>query len=247
MDHHQIVGRDEWITARKSYLAKEKALTKAYDELRGQLRELPWVRVEEKYVFDGPNGKETLGDLFGGRSQLIVNHFMLGPGWKEGCPGCSFGADQIEGALIHVLHRDLAYVAISRAPLPEIEAYKKRMGWHFKWVSSFGTDFNYDYHVSFTKDEIAKGQVYYNYELRPFQSEELQGTSVFFKDETGDIFHTYSRYARGGDPGIPAYGLLDITPKGRDETGPTHSLMDWVRRHDEYENSGVGSKGHHHH
>ena len=207
MDHHQIVSRDEWITARKAYLAKEKEFTKAYDELRGQLRELPWVRVEKKYVFEGPNGKETLGDLFGGRSQLIVNHFMLGPGWNEGCPGCSFGADQLEGALIHVQHRDLAYVAISRAPLAEIEAYKKRMGWHFKWVSSFGSDFNYDYHVSFTKDEIAKGQVYYNYELRPFQSEELQGISVFFKDESGDIFHTYSRYARGGDPGIPAYGL----------------------------------------
>jgi predicted dithiol-disulfide oxidoreductase (DUF899 family) len=239
--NHPTVSREEWIAARKAHLAKEKELTRAYDELSRQLRELPWVKVEKNYVFDGPNGKESLADLFGGRSQLIVNHFMLGPGWKEGCVGCSFGADQIEGALIHVAHRDLAYVAISRAPLSEIEAYKRRMGWRFKWVSSFGSDFNYDYHVSFTKDEIAKGEVYYNYETVKFQSEELQGT--------GDIFHTYSRYARGGDPGIPAYGLLDITPKGRDETGPTHSLIDWVRRHDKYDGAGsecgCGSKEQH--
>jgi predicted dithiol-disulfide oxidoreductase (DUF899 family) len=171
---------------------------------------------------------------------------MLGPGWKEGCVGCSFGADEVEGALIHVARRDLAYVVISRAPLAEIEAFKKRMGWRFKWVSSFGSDFNYDYHVSFTKDEIAKGEVYYNYQTQKFQSEELQGTSVFHKDETGDIFHTYSRYARGGDLGSGAYGLLDITPKGRDETGPNRNLTDWVRHHDKYETDGfVDSTGRH--
>jgi predicted dithiol-disulfide oxidoreductase (DUF899 family) len=243
MDHNQVISREEWLIARKTLLAKEKELTKAYDELNRQLRELPWVKVEKNYVFDGRNGKEKLADLFGGRSQLIVNHFMLGPGWKEGCVGCSFGADQVEGALTHVLHRDVAYVAISRAPLPEIEAFKKRMGWRFKWVSSFGSDFNYDYQVSFRKDEIAKGQVYYNYEMREFQSEELQGTSVFYKDKAGDIFHTYSRYARGGDPGIGVYSLLDITPKGRDETGPRHDLTDWVRHHDKYEAGDVlGSK-----
>ena len=247
MNHHPIVSRDEWIAARKAHLAKEKELTRAYDELSRQLRELPWVKVEKNYVFDGPNGKETLADLFGGRSQLIVNHFMLGPEWKEGCVGCSFGADEVEGALIHVAHRDLAYVVISRAPLAKIEAFKKRMGWRFKWVSSFGSDFNYDYHVSFTKDEIAKGEVYYNYQTQKFQSEELHGTSVFHKDETGDIFHTYSRYARGGDLGSGAYGLLDITPKGRDETGPNHNLTDWVRHHDKYEAGGsVDSTGRRH-
>jgi predicted dithiol-disulfide oxidoreductase (DUF899 family) len=243
MHHNQIVSREEWLVARKAYLAKEKAFTKAYDELSRQLRELPWVKVEKKYVFDGANGKETLADLFGGRSQLIINHFMLGPGWKEGCVGCSFGADQTEGALIHLAHRDVAYVVVSRAPLSEIEAYQKRMGWRFKWVSSNGSDFNYDYHVSFTKDEIAKGEVYYNYQTQKFQSEEDHGTSVFYKDEAGSIFHTYSRYGRSGDTGGGTYGLLDITPKGRDE-GPNENLTNWVRHHDKYEAGGfVDSTG----
>jgi predicted dithiol-disulfide oxidoreductase (DUF899 family) len=238
MTSNRVVTEEEWLVARKALLAKEKAFTKAYDELRRQLRELPWVKVEKNYVFDGPDGKETLGGLFGGRSQLIVNHFMLGPGWKEGCVGCSFGADQVEGALMHLAHRDLAYVVISRAPLNEIEAYKKRMGWRFKWISSHGSDFNFDYHVSFTPEEIATGKVYYNYDLRKFQSEEMQGTSVFYKNDKGEIFHTYSRYARGSDPGIAAYGLLDITPKGRDETGPNHNLTDWVRHRDRYGTGG---------
>jgi predicted dithiol-disulfide oxidoreductase (DUF899 family) len=234
MQHNRIVSRDEWLAARKEHLRQEKELTRLRDELSRQRRELPWLKVEKPYVFDGSGGKESLADLFDGRGQLVVNHFMLGPGWKEGCVGCSFGADHVGGALVHVEHHDVTYVAISRAPLPEIEAFKQRMGWRFKWVSSYGSDFNYDYHVSFTKDQIATGKVDYNYEMRDFQSEELQGTSVFYKDENGDIFHTYSSYARGSDVFLGAYALLDITPKGRNETGPHHNLTDWVRHHDRY-------------
>jgi predicted dithiol-disulfide oxidoreductase (DUF899 family) len=178
--------------------------------------------------------KQTLADLFDGRSQLVVNHFMLGPGWKEGCVGCSFGADHIEGALVHLEHHDVTVVVVSRAPLHEIEAYKKRMGWRFNWVSSYDSDFNYDYHVSFTKDDVTKGRVYYNFEMTEALIEELPGLSVFYKDAAGDIFHTYSSYARGAEELLGTYMVLDLTPKGRNETGPNHNLMDWVRRHDEY-------------
>ena len=239
MTHNPIVTREDWLAARKQHLSKEKEFTRLRDELSRQRRELPWVRVEKRYVFEGPNGKETLADLFDGRSQLIVDHFMLGPGWKEGCVGCSFGADHIGGALVHLEHHDVTLVVVSRAPLPEIEAFKKRMGWRFKWVSSYGSDFNYDYHVSFPKDDIAKGKVYYNYEIRDFQSDELPGTSVFYTDEAGDIFHTYSCYARGGDILLGTYNLLDLTPKGRNETGPNHNLTDWVRHHDRYDDDGL--------
>jgi predicted dithiol-disulfide oxidoreductase (DUF899 family) len=241
---HRIVSRDEWLVARKAHLAREKELTRLRDQLSAERRNLPWVRAEKSYVFDGPNGKETLADLFNGRSQLIVYHFMFGPGWKEGCVGCSFLADNIDGALVHLEHHDVTYVAVSRAPLPEIEAFKQRMGWRFKWVSSFGSDFNYDFHVSFTKDDIAKGEVYYNYGIRKFQSEEVSGRSVFYKDANGDIFHTYSSYARGGDMFLGTYVFLDITPKGRNETGPNHDLSDWVRHHDRYDAGGfVDSTG----
>jgi len=239
MTHNPIVTREEWLVARKQHLSKEKEFTRLRDELSRQRRELPWVRVEKRYVFEGPNGKETLADLFDGRSQLIVDHFMLGPGWKEGCVGCSFGADHIGGALVHLEHHDVTLVVVSRVPLPEIEAFKKRMGWRFKWVSSYGSAFNYDYHVSFPKDDIAKGKVYYNYEMRDFQSDELPGTSVFYRDEAGDIFHTYSCYARGGDILLGTYNLLDLTPKGRNETGPNHNLTDWVRHHDRYDDDGL--------
>jgi predicted dithiol-disulfide oxidoreductase (DUF899 family) len=213
---------------------RRKRVHPATRRLTAKCRELPWVKVEKEYVFDGPNGQETLADLFDGRSQLIVNHFMLGPGWKEGCVGCSFGADHDDGILVHLEHHDVAFVAISRAPLPEIEAFKKRMGWHFKWVSSYENDFNFDYHVSFTKDEIANGRVYYNYEFRDLQIEELPGTSMFYKDATGGIFHTYSAYARGSEMVGGVYGYLDHLPKGRNETGPNHDLTDWVRHHDKY-------------
>jgi predicted dithiol-disulfide oxidoreductase (DUF899 family) len=239
MATHNIVSREDWLVARKALLAKEKALTKARDALNRERRELPWVKVEKAYVFEGPDGKETLSDLFAGRSQLVVDHFMLGPGWNEGCVGCSFGADHVDGSLVHLEHHDVSMVAVSRAPLPEIQAFQKRMGWRFKWVSSFGSDFNYDYHVSFRPEEIATGKVFYNYELSDAQIDELPGTSVFYRDESGDIFHTYSTYARGSEVLLGTYHLLDLTPKGRNETGPRHNLTDWVRHHDRYEDRGA--------
>ncbi|HVP29140.1 MAG TPA: thioredoxin family protein [Myxococcota bacterium] len=235
MTEHRIVSRDEWLVARKQHLAREKELTRLRDELARERRELPWVRVEKEYVFEGPEGKRALSDLFQGRSQLVVYHFMLGPGWKEGCVGCSFTADHFEGPLLHLAQRDVTLVAVSRAPIAEIEAFRKRMGWRFPWVSSFGSDFNYDYHVSFTKGEIAKGEVYYNYEVRGLGSEELPGVSVFHKDTTGDVFHTYSCYARGGETLLGAYALLDIVPKGRGEAGPSRDMSDWLRHHDRYD------------
>jgi predicted dithiol-disulfide oxidoreductase (DUF899 family) len=235
MEQHKIASRAEWIAARQALLAKEKEFTRQRDALSAARRALPWVKIEKNYVFDGPKGKETLAELFDGRSQLVVDHFMLGPGWKAGCVGCSFGADHIEGGLVHLQHHDVSGVVVSRAPLAEIEAYRQRMGWRFKWVSSHGSDFNYDFHVSFTKDELAKGKVYYNYATIDGGMEELPGLSVFYKDETDAIFHTYSSYARGTEELATTYMVLDLTPKGRNETGPNHNLTDWVRRHDEYE------------
>src|SRR3989449_8585216 len=205
MQHNRIVSRDEWLVARKQLLAKEKELTRLRDQLSAERRELPWVKVEKRYVFDGPDGKQTLADLFGGRSQLIVYHFMFGPGWEEGCKSCSFLADHIDGSVVHLAQRDVTLLAVSRAPLSQIEAFKKRMGWRFKWVSSNGNDFNFDYQVSFTKDEMARGAVYYNYHLEKFPSDEAPGASVFYKDGSGDIFHTYSAYARGLDMLVGAY------------------------------------------
>jgi predicted dithiol-disulfide oxidoreductase (DUF899 family) len=231
MEQHKIVTKEEWLKARKAHLAKEKDLTRQRDELNRQLRELPWMKVEKRYVFEGPDGSETLADLFAGRSQLIVQHFVFGPGWKEGCVGCSFSADHMDGVLPHLEHHDVSFVAVARAPLAEIAPFHKRMGWGFKWVSSYGSDFNYDYHVSFTKEEIATGKVYYNYTMGDFQSEEMSGRSVFYKDAAGDIFHTYSSYARGGDHLLGAYNYFDLTPKGRSESA---NMSDWVRHHDKY-------------
>jgi predicted dithiol-disulfide oxidoreductase (DUF899 family) len=230
---HIVVSQNEWLAARKALLAKEKEFNKARDQLSAARRALPWVKVEKQYVFDGPAGKETLADLFGGKSQLIVYHFMLGPGWKQGCPSCSFLADHFDGAVIHLAQRDVTLVVVSRAPLAEIEAYKKRMDWKFKWVSSFGNDFNHDFHVSFTPEEKARGKVDYNYSLTEFPSEEAPGTSAFIKNEAGDVFHTYSSYARGLDMLIGTYNFLDLAPKGRDEDALPWSMA-WVRRHDEY-------------
>jgi predicted dithiol-disulfide oxidoreductase (DUF899 family) len=232
---HKIVSHTEWLEARKAHLAKEKELTRLRDQLSAERRALPWVKVEKEYVFDAAHGRKTLAELFDGRKQLIVHHFMLGPGWQAGCIGCSFTADHIEGALVHLEHHDVSVVNVSRAPLAEIEAYKKRMGWRVPWVSSNGSDFNYDYHVSFRPEEIASGKVCYNYDMRDFASEELSGLSVFYKDENGDIFHTYSSYARGYEMVDTSYMLLDMTPKGRNEAGPHYNLADWVRRHDEYD------------
>lgn len=230
---HAIVSQGEWLAARKALLAKEKEFTKARDALSAARRELPWVKIEKNYVFEGPKGKESLGDLFGTRSQLIVYHFMLGPGWAQGCPSCSYLADHFDGANIHLAQRDVSLVAVSRAPYAEIDNYKKRMGWKFKWVSSYGTDFNRDFRVSFTPEEKARGKVEYNYALREFPSEEAPGLSAFIKDD-GAVYHTYSAYARGLDILVGAYNFLDIAPKGRDE-GALPWTMAWVKRHDEYE------------
>jgi len=234
MQTHKTVSRDEWMAARRELLAKEKELLHATDAVKRQARELPWVKVDKAYVFDGPNGKETLSDLFAGRSQLIVKHFMLGPGWQEGCVGCSFGADQVEGSVVHLINHDVMFVAVSRAPYPEIAAYHERMGWKFKWVSSNGSDFNFDYHVSFTEADKARGKALYNFELHDYMSDEMPGYSVFYKDEAGDIFHTYSVFARGTEQIGGVYGFLDMTPKGRNEP-PGGNLTSWVRRHDEYD------------
>lgn len=206
------------------------------DELSRQRRELPWVRVEKNYIFDGPNGKETLADLFDGRSQLIIYHFMFGPGWAEGCPSCSFEADHFNSFIVHLNARDASMVAISRATFGEIQKFRQRMGWNFKWLSSNANDFNRDYRVSFTPEEMAKGEVDYNYTMQKFPREEAPGVSVFYKNAEGEIFHTYSTYGRGLDLLLGAYNFLDMTPKGRDEEGLAFS-MSWVRHHDKYEHS----------
>lgn len=231
MADHAIVSPEAWLIARKELLKKEKELTRLSDELTRQRRQLPWVKVETPYRFEGPAGMETLADLFDGRSQLIVYHFMFAPGWTEGCKGCSFISDHIDGANLHLAHHDVTVVAVSRAPLAEFEAFKKRMGWKFKWVSSAGSSFNYDYRVSFTKEEVARGKVPYNYGMSEHAAEDLHGLSVFSKNEAGDVFHTYSTYTRGGDILLGAHNFLDLTPKGRDES----STMDWVRHHDRYD------------
>jgi predicted dithiol-disulfide oxidoreductase (DUF899 family) len=236
MQPNKIVSRDEWLIARKAHLAREKELTRLRDQVSAERRELPWVKIEKNYVFDGPEGKQTLAELFDGRSQLVVYHFMFGPGWKEGCDGCSFLADHIDSANMHLAHHDVSLVVVSRAPLAEFQAFQKRMGWRFTWVSSCGSDFNYDFHV--TSDE-AIAPVEYNYRTKVellrkgepwFTEGEHHGLSVFYKDG-GAIFHTYSTYARGTDLLVGAYNYLDLTPKGRNET----TIMDWVRHHDRYE------------
>lgn len=241
MEPHKVVSHDEWIAARKAYLAEEKAFSKARDALARKRRELPWERVEKNYVFETPSGKRSLAELFGNKSQLIIYHFMLGPGWEAGCPSCSLIADHFDGATIHLAQRDIAFAVVSRAPLPEIEKFKARMGWKFTWVSSFGGDFNTDYQVSASAEEKAAGKVVYNYEETTFPSEERPGASVFFKNQAGEVFHTYSTYSRGLDILIGAYNLIDIAPKGRDEDGLKFSMA-WVRHHDRYEGAVVDTK-----
>ncbi|MEE8512773.1 MAG: thioredoxin family protein [Acidiferrobacterales bacterium] len=234
MKTHKVVFKDEWLAARREHLAKEKVFTRLRDQLSQERRELPWVKVEKEYVFDGPNGKETLLELFEGRSQLIIYHFMYGPDWAEGCLSCSFWADNFNGITVHLNHRDITLLAVSRAPLGTLEAYKRRMGWAFKWVSSFGSDFNRDYHVSFTPEEMEKDEMFYNFRISKFPSEEAPGISVFYRNEQGDVFHTYSCYSRGLDMLNGAYHYLDLVPKGRDEDDLPHSMA-WLRRHDQYE------------
>ncbi len=234
MKNHKIVSRDDWLAARMEHLAKEKELTRLRDQLSQDRRELPWVQVDKEYLFDGPNGQETLSELFEGRSQLIIYHFMYGPDWAEGCPSCSFWADNFDDSVVHLHHRDITLLAVSRAGLDSLEAYKKRMGWSFKWVSSFENDFNRDYHVSFTSDEMKNGEMDYNFRITQFPSEEAPGISVFYRDEEGNVFHTYSCYARGLDMLNVAYHYMDLVPKGRDESNLPYSMA-WLRRHDSYD------------
>jgi len=231
----KVVSRDEWLAARKKLLAKEKQLTRERDAVAAERRQLPWVKVEKNYVFDSPTGTKRLADLFEGKRQLIVYHFMFGPDWQEGCPSCSLNMDHTDGVLVHLAQRDVSFVAISRAPIAKIETFKKRMGWRFNWVSSYRTDFNHDFGVYFTPEEIAQGKVKYNFELVQFPSAEAPGLSVFFQDGNGDIFHTYSAYARGLEDTMNTYNYLAFVPKGRDED-ELYFPMAWVRHHDRYDN-----------
>jgi predicted dithiol-disulfide oxidoreductase (DUF899 family) len=233
LDDHRIVSKDEWLAARSALLKKEKEFTLLRDKLGQQQRDMPWVLVDKEYLFDGPNGKQTLSDLFDGRSQLIVYHFMYDPNWDAGCPSCSFWADNFNGIVVHLNQRDVTMIAVSKAPYSKIGEYKKRMGWNFKWVSSYDNDFNFDYHVSFTLEELSEKKAFYNYNLQDTHSPEREGVSVFYKDTAGHVFHTYSAYARGIDVLNVAYHYLDLVPKGRDEDGHEFPQF-WVRRHDEY-------------
>lgn len=234
VQHAKVVPPAEWLAARKALLAKEKEFTRLRDELSRERRELPWEKVDKDYVFEGPGGRRSLADLFGKHSQLVIYHFMLGPGWTEGCKSCSYLADHFDGSTIHLANRDVTLAVVSHAPFAEIAAFKGRMGWRFPWYSSFGSDFNFDYHVSFTQEEIAAGKLQYNYRsMDQTPSQELPGLSVFSKDPQGAIFHTYSTYARGLDILVGTYNFLDLVPKGRDEEGLAHTMA-WVRHHDKY-------------
>ena len=247
--NHPVVSAERWVTERKALLAREKELVRLRDEIARARRALPWERVAKDYVFDTAEGRRSLADLFEGRRQLLVQHFMLGPGWEQGCPSCSFMADHSDGMTIHLEHRDVTFVAVSRATLPEIQRFKARMGWKFDWVSSAGNDFNRDFHVSFDpedrvegtafvdpeKADLAKTQVYYNYALTPFPNTEAPGVSVFWKDEeSGEVFHTYSTFGRGVEVMMGAYNLMDLVPEGRGERDVPYK-MEWVRHHDLYE------------
>jgi len=237
MARHDVVTEEQWIEARRALLAEEKAWTRERDRLSEKRRALPWVKVGKDHVFEGANGSLTLADLFDGRSQLVIYHFMFGPAWEEGCPGCSFLCDQVDGARQHFEHNDVSFAVVSRGPIGKLEAYRKRMGWAFRWVSSAAGDFNFDYGVSFPDGTRGQG-VFYNFENRPDPGvDELPGVSVFHRDDDGTIYHTYSTYGRGGEMFLPVYGWLDIVPKGRNET-KSGTLMDWVQRHDRYEDDG---------
>ena len=230
---NQVVSREEWLEARRALLLKEKEATHVRDKVNAERMALPWVKVDQNYVFDTPQGKKSLAELFYGRSQLLIYHFMLGPDWEAGCPGCSFLSDHVDGTLPHLNNHDVTWVAVSRAPLAKIEAYKKRMGWKFPWVSSFDNSFNFDYHVSFSPEDLAKDKVVYNFEaIEPANAhDELPGLSAFYKNDDGEVFHTYSTYARGLEEAVGTLMILDRAPKGRNE----NSTMDFVKRHDEYE------------
>jgi predicted dithiol-disulfide oxidoreductase (DUF899 family) len=237
IDNHPVVGVQEWLEKRKQLLAKEKEFSRLRDELSAARRELPWERVEKDYVFDGPTGKQTLGDLFDGRSQLVVYHFMFAPEWDGGCKSCSWWADNFERNVVHLTHRDVTLVAISRAPLAKLEAFRKRMGWTFRWLSTDGNAFAYDYHASFRAEELAAGEVIYNYRQIKLSNTDHTGISVFYRDTDGAIYHTYSCYSRGVDMMNAGYHYLDLVPKGRDEDGLPYNQA-WVRERDKYGNPG---------
>lgn len=232
--NHPVVSRDQWTQARKALLAQEKELSRLSDRIAADRRALPWVRVAQDYVFDTPGGPRKLSELFQGRRQLLVQHFMLGPGWAQGCEGCSFMADHLDGMLPHLAQRDITVLVVSRAPLAEIEAFKRRLGWRFDWASSNGSSFNRDFHVSFLPEDRIDGEVLYNYQRTGFPHEEAPGISTFYRDDAGHVFHTYSTFGRGVEVMMGAYSLIDLTPKGRDEAGLAHG-MDWVRHHDRYD------------
>lgn len=233
MHRNQIVSREDWLVARQAHLVREKEFTRQRDELSDQRRQLPWVVVDKDYAFYGPDGTESLSDLFEGRSQLIVYHFMFGPDWDEGCPSCSLICDHFDGAAVHLNQRDVTLIVVSRAPYEKLDKFKSRMGWKFKWLSSHGGDFNYDYQVSFADDDNGDDEIYYNYKMGKFPSSEAPGLSAFIKDDKGEVFHTYSSYGRGVETLIGAYSILDLAPKGRDEADLPFPMA-WVRRHDQY-------------
>jgi predicted dithiol-disulfide oxidoreductase (DUF899 family) len=239
MESHRVVSREEWLKERSALLTREKAFTKLCDQIGAERRALPWVKIEKEYVFDAPTEKITLAQLFNGRSQLFIKHFMMGPGQTEQCVGCSLEVDHVEGILEHLENHDVSYVAVARAPIEEIEAVRHRMGWRFRWVSSFGSDFNYDFNVSFRPEDMAAGRAYYNWAFGNPGMEDLSGDSVFFKDDAGQIFHTYSVFGRGGEDFLGIYRFFDLMPKGREENGPYHSLTDWARPRNLYGNGGT--------
>jgi len=237
---HEVTSRADWLVARRDLLKREKELTRLRDQLSAERRALPWVKVDKEYVFDAPEGETTLTGLFAGRSQLFIKHFMMGPGQVTQCVGCSLEVDHLDGLLVHLENHDVTYAVVARAPIEEIEAVRKRMGWRFRWVSSYHSDFNYDFSISFTHEQLVTGRALYNYEKAPewaAELEDLSGDSVFYKDDAGQIFHTYSTFGRGGEEFLGIYRFLDATPKGRDENGPYQSLADWARPRNMY---GVG-------
>jgi predicted dithiol-disulfide oxidoreductase (DUF899 family) len=237
--NHPVVPPERWTAGRLALLAREKELMRLHDKVARERRALPWERVDKRYVFDTPQGPRTLAELFEGRRQLLVQHFMFGPGWAQGCPSCSYMADHVDGMNVHLAQRDINFVAVSRAPLAELLRFRERMGWRFAWVSSNGNDFNFDYRVSFTPRQQATGAIDYNYASRPFATDEMPGVSVFFKDDAGEVFHTYSTYGRGVEVMMGAYQLMDLVPEGRGERDVPRK-MEWVRHHDRYENAPAG-------
>jgi predicted dithiol-disulfide oxidoreductase (DUF899 family) len=248
---HEIASREEWLIARRDLLKREKELTRLRDQLAAERRALPWVKIDKQYVFDAPDGEVTLTELFDGRSQLFIKHFMMAPGQVTQCVGCSLEVDHIDGILPHLENHDVTYVAVARAPIEEIEVVRERMGWKFRWVSSYHSDFNYDFNVSFTRQDSASGRAIYNYDVVPewaAEIEDLSGNSVFYKEDGGQIFHTYSTFGRGGEEFLSIYRFLDATPKGREENGPYHSLTDWARPRNMYGKGGtVEPTGRYHH